>query len=90
MTHLTSNEIAALKTCLNYNTRDEQLDDNYSCGGIIEFAAELKWTKAQAKGLASSLTQKGMGYMDEEDDIFWLTEDGVNAIFDIIDEENAK
>lgn len=84
---LTTNEITALKACLNYETRKSQLADNMSVGGVSEFKEVLGWNEKQVGGLITSLEQKGMGFMDEEDDIFWLTEDGVNAIFDIIEKE---
>lgn len=87
-TTLTANEIEALKLCLNYNERENQLSDNYSNGGMDEFRAHFShWNDQQIGGLIGSLTHKGMGSIDEEDDIFWLTEAGVNAIFDVIENE---
>ena len=88
MNELTSNEIIALKLCLNYDDRTSQLNDNFSNGGADEFCDALGWNKKQAGGLMSSLEQKGMGFADSDGyDIFHLTEKGVNAIFDIIESE---
>ena len=92
MTNLTANEITALKVCLNYDSREEQLSDNYSNGGQNEFKAALGWNDKQVSALIGSLEAKGMGYSDDNDDgngenIFWLSELGVNTIFDIIEAE---
>ena len=92
MSKLTQNEITAMKTCLNYDDRETQLCDNFSNGGADEFKAVLGWTDAQVRGLISSLEQKGMGngdYADAEGSshTFWLSEKGVNAIFDVIEAE---
>jgi hypothetical protein len=99
---LTENEIVAMKQCLNSSSREGQLGDNYSNGGTQEFMDALKntkgegWNAQQVGGLMSSLEQKGMGFADEEGvngaavDIFWLTEKGVNAIFDVIDAEEDE
>ena len=84
---LTANEIVALKACLNYDNRESQLSDNYSNAGAAEFRAELKWNKNQVAALIGSLEDKGMGSMDGDDDIFWLSELGVNTIFDLIETE---
>jgi len=84
--HLTENEVAALEICLNYDDRESQLSDNYSNGGATEFADELfNGNKQAAGGLIASLTLKGMGGIDEDDDIFWLSEDAIHVIFDLID-----
>jgi hypothetical protein len=83
MTTLTANELKALETCLNYDDRESQLSDNFSNGGAAEFRAVLGWNREQVAALIGSLEKKGMGGMDSEgDDIFWLSEDGVNAVFD--------
>lgn len=94
--NLTENEITALKACLNYSDRESQLSDNMSNGGTAEFKAELGWNSQQVGGLISSLIEKGLGYPDEDGvngndvDIFWLTEKGVNAIFDVIEADGAE
>jgi len=95
MKKLTDNEMKAVKLCLNYDDRDGQLCDNYSNGGVEEFKRGLGWNAQQVGGLIASLTEKGIGYMDDDPflviggngklhtpDIFWLTEEGVNAYFD--------
>lgn len=87
---LTENEIKALKICLNYDERVTQLSDNFSNGGHEEFKAELGWDDKQVAALIGSLEKKGMGSGDDNEGnghIFWLSEDGVNAIFDIIEAE---
>ncbi len=89
---LTANEIDALEVCLNYDTREGQLSDNYSNAGAAEIAAACGISKRAAGGVITSLQKKGLGMMDDEgDDIFWLSEKGVNTIFDYIEEaRNTK
>lgn len=90
MTTLTTLEIAAMKICLNYKDRANQLDDNYSNGGLREFMSSLKLNRHAAAALIGSLETKGMGWSDDNEgngNIFWLSPEGVNAIFDIIDAE---
>lgn len=92
MTNLTANEITAMKACLNYSTRAEQLSDNYSNGGHAEFKAALGWNDNQVAALIGSLEAKGMGDGDDNEGnghIFWLSEKGVNAIFDLIEKGEA-
>jgi len=100
---VTANEIVALKECLNYDDRSAQLADNYSNGGVDEFMKALGWNAKQVGGLISSLTEKGLVYHETAEerweeggfgqkrsdfyDICWLTELGVNTIFDIIESE---
>lgn len=87
-TNLTVNEIKALKACLNYKTREYQLADNYSNGCMEVFKETLSWTDKQVSGLVSSLVQKDLIQLDCDcPEIFWITEDGVNAIFDVIESE---
>lgn len=93
MTNITENEFIALRACLNYDDVESQLDDNYSNAGPTEFMELLGWTEQQVGGLITSLQGKGLGWLDDrsgdclpgpvtlEDFIFWLTEDGVRAVF---------
>lgn len=93
MTNLTQNEIIALKTCVNYKTREGQLCDNYSNGGQEEFKQALGWNDKQVSALIGSLEDKKMGYGDDNEGnghIFWLSELGVNTIFDIIESETSS
>lgn len=83
---LTKNEALALAACLNYDTKENQLSDNYSNGGPEEFAALLGWNGQQVGGLITSLTEKGLGFEDTEMGVFEMTEKGVEAIFDYIAE----
>lgn len=88
--NLTANEIAALKVCLNYDNRADQHSDNYSNGGHSEFKAELGWNDKQVSALIGSLEAKGMGYGDDNEGnghIFWLSDLGIDTIFDIIEAE---
>jgi hypothetical protein len=85
---LTANELAALKVCLNYDTRAEQHSDNYSNGGHAEFKDALNWNDKQVAALIGSLEAKGLGYGDDNEGnghIFWLSDLGVDTIFDIIE-----
>lgn len=87
---LTENEIKALKICLNYESIEAQLSDNFSNGGFQEFKDELGWNDKQVAALIKSLEAKDMGYLDDNDgngSIFWLTTLGVETIFAIIDGE---
>lgn len=99
---ITENERAMLSLCLNYDSRETQLSDNYS-NGIVRHAHELMGSKEAGAGLIGSLVKKGlvldpaehgtdpndafMGYKPwpPEENIVWLTDVGVNVIFDIIE-----
>lgn len=88
MTTITKNEFIALQTCLNYDTREGQLSDNYSNGGQEEFKSALGWNDKQVSALIGSLEKKRLGWSDDNDGnghIFWLNETAVNLVFDIID-----
>ena len=97
--NLTDNEIKAMKACLNYRNREDQMYDNFSDTGPVDIAKELGWDMHQVGGLLASLENKGMAWVDDRSDdshmkgcgtdmhIVWLTEKGVNAIFDIIEKE---
>ena len=90
---LTPKEAAFLVLCLNYDTAEQQLGDNYSNGGIEEaadlfcedhpgFSPLVRNTRRKAAGgLLASLTTKGLGHLDTEYDQFNLTEAGVHAAF---------
>lgn len=86
-TTLTAKEAAFLICCLNYNTVEGQLADNYSNGGIKQAMALFpehadKATKRKAAGgLLTSLNQKGFGQLNTEFDQFEMTEVGVRAAF---------
>ena len=88
MTTITNNERQALEICLNYTDREGQLSDNYSNGGPAEFASIFDGNMQAVGGLIASLEQKGLAYSDDEDStMVWLTEKGVNVIFDLIEGE---
>jgi hypothetical protein len=99
MTNFTQNEIAALKMCLNYDNRAHQLDDNHSDASPVTIAKALGWNMNQAGGLISSLSGKGAIWVDDREGepwhkdvsmhIVYLTNKGVDAIFDIIEAEKA-
>ncbi len=85
---LTENEIKALKMCVNYNTRDEQFSDNFSNAGTHEFSRLFNGNMKAAGGLISSLVKKDLGYMDDEGyDIFWLSDTGIDTVFDILEKD---
>jgi len=89
--NITEKETAAMLVCLNYDTRAAQLTDNYSNGSIDDFMQELGWTQQQAAAVIGSLMAKGLATSDNDGvngnkfNTVWLTERGVNAIFDIIE-----
>lgn len=87
---ITENEFAALKECLNYQSREGQLSDNYSNGGQDEFKKLLGWNNKQVSALIGSLESKGLGYSDDNEgngNIFWLSELAVNVVFDILEQQ---
>jgi hypothetical protein len=65
---ITPSEKAFLKVCLNYKTPEQQRADNYSNGGIEEAAEFFNGNRKAAGGLITSLTQKGLGFLDTEFD----------------------
>ncbi|APL99226.1 hypothetical protein [Bordetella phage CN2] len=79
--NVTDAEFIALQTCLNYDNRESQLSDNFSNGDHAAFK----------KALIGSLESKGLVYSDNEGvngdkfNTVWLTEKGVNVVFDQID-----
>lgn len=89
--NLTHNEREFLTLCLNYDTVEGQLSDNYSNGGLQEAVRLMGGNKHAGAGLLSSLTKKGLGYCDDGSDwavdptdyhhTFWLSELGVRAAF---------
>ena len=89
--NITELEYAAMKLCLNYNDRETQLDDNYSNGGHGEFMDELGLNRQAAAALCGSLEKKGLGCNDDNEGlghILWLTDKGVNAIFDHLEKDS--
>lgn len=80
---LTENEAKLLNLCLNYEDRGSQICDNYSNGDLKD-AQRVAGGKHEGAGLVGSLIKKGLvGELDSrEGDIIWLTELGVNTIFD--------
>lgn len=83
---LTNNEVKGIKTCLNYKTRQQNLDDNASAICESQICRELNWKKRQVSGLISSLQKKGLLQIQEYDNVFYINEDGINAYFDAIGE----
>jgi len=92
---LTTNERSFLELCLNYNSIEGQLSDNYSNAGLLEATQLMGGNKHAGAGLLSSLTKKGLGYPDDGSDwavdpteyhhTFWLSELGVRAVFAAIE-----
>ena len=77
-------ELQAVEICLNYQNREAQLSDNYSNGGMEEFTSMIfNGDRVKAELLVRLMEAKGLGQMDEEEDIFWLSERAVNEYFDI-------
>lgn len=99
MTNFTQNEIAALKMCMNYDDRESQHGDNHSDATPVTIAKALNWNMNQAGGLIGSLSSKGVIWVDERVGepehkyvsmhIVYLTEKGVDEIFDIVESEKA-
>lgn len=101
---LTQNEIAAMKLCINYtDDREVQRGDNHSDATPHTIAKEFGWNMQQVGGLLSSLEQKGMVWVDDRSGeadpvvrnnpkfhVVYLTDEiGIDAIFDVIDQEAA-
>ena len=101
---LTKKQVDFMKLTLNYDERKVQHSDNYSNAGIEEGMEAFGWSAYQMGGLISSLKEKGMGYLERikidrrelekgekpEFTKFWLTELGVNAIFEVIEAETKE
>ncbi|APL99068.1 hypothetical protein LK3_37 [Bordetella phage LK3] len=89
--NVTDAEFIALQTCLNYDNRESQLSDNFSNGDHAAFKKALGWNDQAVAALIGSLESKGLVYSDNEGvngnkfNTVWLTEKGVNVVFDQID-----
>jgi len=81
MNKFTKNEINFLALCLNYSDIESQLSDNMSCGGLDDAAGLFDDDRQAGAGLMSSLNNKGAGSYDSNDDLFWLNDDALPAIF---------
>ena len=86
---LTTREAAMLDAALNYETREDQHSDNYSNLCLSDYYA-ICGGQHEAAGVIGSLTKKGLAYMEcadayAPDPIIWLTDEGVDAIFDHIE-----
>ena len=86
--NLTPLEVQFLKTCLNYDTAEDQKDDNFSNGGM-DTAIALTGSRHGAAGLIGSLITKDLGYHDAEYDQFELYDKGIDAIFAITNQEEG-
>ena len=82
-TTLTTLEAELLSKSLNYDDRDNQLQDNYTNADLSD-AYNICGGKHQAAGVIGSLCKKGLiaDPAGDEDSMIWLTVNGVNAIFD--------
>ncbi len=102
MTNLTANEITAMEMCLNYDDRGSQHSDNHSNACPADIGMKLGWDYRQLGGLLAGLTRKEMIMIDDRSaeadkslhqnphmHIVYLTEKGVDAIFDIIEKRAA-
>ncbi len=81
-TSLTTLEAALLTKCLNYDTREDQMQDNYTNADLSD-AYNICGGKHEAAGVIGSLSKKGLIHdLDAEDgSMIWLTDNGINAIF---------
>jgi hypothetical protein len=90
--NLTNNEREFLMLCLNYDTLEGQLSDNYSNGGMKEAIGIMNGNRHAAAGLLSSLTQKNLGWGEELEEsgehVFWLTELGARVTFTALNSGN--
>ena len=99
MIDLTKNEIAAMKMCIAYGTRNEQHSDNHSDANPADIGIRLGWNRQQVGGLLASLILKGMVFVDDRSTeadprvrnnpdfhVVYLTDElGVDTIFDIME-----
>jgi hypothetical protein len=88
-TNLTALEAALLTQCLNYDTREDQMQDNYTNADLSD-AHSICGGKHQAAGVIGSLCKKGFiaDPANDEQQLIWLTVNGINAIFDHINENS--
>ena len=99
---LTQNEIAAMKLCINYtDDREVQRGDNHSDATPADIGIALGWNRQQVGGVLASLIQKNMVWVDDRSGeadpvvrnnpdfhVVYLTDEiGIDAIFDIIEQE---
>tara|TARA_R110002020_G_scaffold375900_1_gene587084 strand:- start:123 stop:428 length:306 start_codon:yes stop_codon:yes gene_type:complete len=86
---LTENEIKVLNHCLNYDDdREAQLSDNWSDISPSDIMKDFKWSKEKVGGVISSLEKKELAWSEPESNKYgyvpatlWLTDNGVNAIY---------
>lgn len=81
--NLTENEYKVLELSLNYTDREGQLCDNYSNFDTQAAMEVLSFNAQQVGGVVSSLCKKG--YMMDDEDMVWLTDNGVNAVFNVLE-----
>lgn len=86
---LTSHEAAILEASLNYDNRQCQHEDNYSVCGLEEARDATGLNSHGVAGVLGSLEKKGLATYVEDDDLVWLSQKGVDAIFDVIESRAA-
>ena len=83
----TVNEVKVLRAWpTSYSSLESQLADNMSATDIAELASESGLPSATVKGVAGSLTKKGLAISDAGDGreppaCLWLTEEGVRVVY---------
>lgn len=105
MQTITKNEAELLNLALHYDSRENQLSDNYSRATVAD-AHRIMGSQEAGAGLIGSLVKKGLvldpaehggdpnpsdtpDRWPAEQNMIWLTQAGVNAIFDWREEEGA-
>ena len=88
LTFLETTVIAAFNT--NYSNAEDEKADNASCGSVVQIAKTTGLTLPVVKGVFSSLVKKGLIFDYNEDSIFGLTDNGIDAHFEAIAEIKAE
>lgn len=80
MAKLTELEIKVIKAFdTNYSDAESEKADNATSGHVKGIAKATGLDAATVKGVFGSLTKKGMIVDSQDDSIFYLTDDGIDA-----------
>jgi hypothetical protein len=81
---LTTLEAKVLWVTRNYNDLESQMADNFSNAGIDEIAIETGLDRKTIEGAIGSLTKKGAGYYDPDEDLLWINEKALPTLWEMM------
>jgi hypothetical protein len=84
--NITNMEKLALQSCCNMALSADSMinDPGQVMSGLPEMMEEHGWSRHATAGVMSSLTEKGLGYSDDNEGnghIFWPTDEGYRLAF---------